>query len=38
MAAGGDAGGIRDEYYAEGPEGPAWSDDDFQDVIDAVDG
>ena len=38
MAAGGDAGGIRDEYYAEGPEGPAWSDSDFQDVIDAVDG
>jgi hypothetical protein len=31
MAAGGDAGGIRDEYYAD------WTDSDFQDVIDAVD-
>ena len=39
MAAGGGEFGMRQEYYSKGGSGPggAWSDHDFQQVIDAVD-
>jgi hypothetical protein len=39
MAAGGGEFGMRQEYYSKGGSGPggAWSDQDFQQVIDAVD-